>query len=278
MSLCYSWYHKYSLPLDICSLLSVSPFAVASSTLSASSSNCCHTVVLQVCGHLIRTFSDGLPGGSCCDTWRLWALWCDSGPGSSCVSPGSLPVCCIATTPSRHLIYKLFILRPLAFLQTFPNTYSMVVFSCPFQCIISLWFVRLGSSSSLLSGSHGDMFPCVDLQLCLRLLRTEEVVLFADPPRSGCRLSELSTVQVDCNNNGTIEAQNKLEEKQKEWRTDHIQEQSNVINYKNKANWMEYVEKCTTFFLNLQHRNGTKNNWQELVTKRQSSMTLQLIF
>lgn len=100
----------------LCSLLSAPPFAVASSTLSASSSNCCHTVVLQVCGHLIRTFSDGLPGGSCCDTWRLWALWCDSGPGSSCVSPGSLPVCCIATTPSRHLIYKLFILRPLAFL------------------------------------------------------------------------------------------------------------------------------------------------------------------
>jgi exonuclease III len=55
------------------------------------------------------------------------------------------------------------------------------------------------------------------------------------------------TVQLDNNKNGTIEAQNKLEEKQKEME-ELIQERSSVIYYKNKANWMEYGEKCTILF------------------------------
>ena len=46
-------------------------------------------------------------------------------------------------------------------------------------------------------------------------------------------------VQVDSNKNDTTEKQNKSEEKQKELK-ELIQEQSNVIYYKNKANWMEY--------------------------------------
>ena len=49
------------------------------------------------------------------------------------------------------------------------------------------------------------------------------------------------TVQSDSNKNCTIEAQNKLEEKQKEMEL--IQERSSVIYYKNKANWMEYSGK-----------------------------------
>ena len=50
-------------------------------------------------------------------------------------------------------------------------------------------------------------------------------------------------VQVDSNKNNTTEMQNKLEEKQKELE-ELIQEWSNVIYYKNKANWMKYGEKC----------------------------------
>ena len=48
-----------------------------------------------------------------------------------------------------------------------------------------------------------------------------------------------------------LEAQNRLEEKQKEMEV-VIQERSSVMSYKNTANWMENGEKCTTFFLNLQ--------------------------
>ena len=51
------------------------------------------------------------------------------------------------------------------------------------------------------------------------------------------------TVQIDSNKNCTIEAQSKLEEKQKEME-EPIQERSSVIYYKNKANWMEYGKKC----------------------------------
>jgi hypothetical protein len=38
-----------------------------------------------------------------------------------------------------------------------------------------------------------------------------------------------------------------------------IQERSSVKHYKNKANWMEYGEKCTKLSVNLQHRNAKKN-------------------
>ena len=45
-----------------------------------------------------------------------------------------------------------------------------------------------------------------------------------------------------------------------------FQERSSVIYYKNKANWMEYGEKCTKLFFNLQNRNATKTNVLKLVT------------
>ena len=48
------------------------------------------------------------------------------------------------------------------------------------------------------------------------------------------------TVQLDSNKNGTIETQNKLEEKQKEMEK-LIQERPSVIYYNNKVNWTEYV-------------------------------------
>jgi hypothetical protein len=50
------------------------------------------------------------------------------------------------------------------------------------------------------------------------------------------------TVQLDSNKNCTREAQNKLEEKLNEMQ-ELIQERSSVIDYKNKANWVEYGEK-----------------------------------
>ena len=46
------------------------------------------------------------------------------------------------------------------------------------------------------------------------------------------------TVQLDSNPNCTIEAQNTLEEKQKEME-ELIQERSSVIDYKNKTIWVE---------------------------------------
>ena len=73
------------------------------------------------------------------------------------------------------------------------------------------------------------------------------------------------TVQLDSNKNGTIEAQDKLEEKQKEME-ELIQERSSVIYYNNKANWMEYGEKCTKLFFNLQYINATKLFLLKLVT------------
>ena len=45
-----------------------------------------------------------------------------------------------------------------------------------------------------------------------------------------------------------------------------IQERSSVIYNKNNANWMEYGEKCTKLFFNLQNRNATKTNVLKLVT------------
>uniref|UniRef100_A0A673Y6D4 Dynein cytoplasmic 2 heavy chain 1 n=1 Tax=Salmo trutta TaxID=8032 RepID=A0A673Y6D4_SALTR len=84
-------------------------------------------------------------------------------------------------------------------------------------------------------------------------------------------------VQVDGNKNDTTEIQNKLEEKQKELE-ELIQEQSNVIYYKNKANWMEYGEKFTKFFLNLQYRNANKIICRNSLLKMESSMILRMIF
>ena len=45
-----------------------------------------------------------------------------------------------------------------------------------------------------------------------------------------------------------------------------IQERSLVIYYKNKSNWMEYGEKCTKLFFNLQYRNATNSFLLKLVT------------
>ena len=73
-------------------------------------------------------------------------------------------------------------------------------------------------------------------------------------------------VQADSNKNDTTERQNKLEEKQKELE-ELMHERSNVIYYKNKANCVEYGEKCTKFFMNLQYSNANKNNLQKLVTE-----------
>ena len=46
---------------------------------------------------------------------------------------------------------------------------------------------------------------------------------------------------------------------------DLIQERPSVIYYNNKENWMEYGEKCTKLFFNLQHRNATQTFLLKLV-------------
>ena len=40
-----------------------------------------------------------------------------------------------------------------------------------------------------------------------------------------------------------------------------IQERASVIYYKNKANWMEYGEKCTKLFFNFQYRMHDSPNY-----------------
>jgi hypothetical protein len=71
------------------------------------------------------------------------------------------------------------------------------------------------------------------------------------------------TVQIESNKNCTIEAQRKLEEKQKEIE-ELIQERSSII--KNKVYWVEYGGKCTKFFFILQHINATNFFLLKLVT------------
>ncbi len=128
------------------SRLSASPLAVAWMMLNTSSSNCNHSLRLLAGGHLIRCWTTLLGfGGS--GTWRDWALWVASWPGSSCVSPGSRPVRCTSLSRSKHFILAWWIFRPRWFLHSFPQMHVTFVV-CPFAWVVNLWSVRLEISSS----------------------------------------------------------------------------------------------------------------------------------
>lgn len=55
-------------------------------------------------GHLICLLIDLKLEGLVCITWRIRALWGDSGTDTSCVSPYWTPVRCAALAPTRHFI------------------------------------------------------------------------------------------------------------------------------------------------------------------------------
>ena len=131
-----------------CSFLSASPFAVASRIWSTSSSNCFQRVVMLAAGHLIHLLSDLMLEGLVCNTWRFWALWGDSGPGTSCVSPGVTPVRSVAAAPNRHFILDWWIFKPRMFLQTLPHVHCVLVVVCPLPGSVNVVSVRLGCSSS----------------------------------------------------------------------------------------------------------------------------------
>ncbi len=113
---------------------STSPLAVTSRTWLTSSSNCCHSTLLEDLGHWILGWTEGaqtvvmtatcllwkpcglsrdafswviageLLAAGVGDTRRLWALWVASGPGSSCVLPEVISVRCVAVSSVKHLI------------------------------------------------------------------------------------------------------------------------------------------------------------------------------
>lgn len=102
--------------------LSTSPLAVAFRILQTLVWNCDHMVWLLAEGHLICFFGTTLQELEVSTAWRDWALWDDSWPGSSCVSPESDPVCCSTFSRSVHFILAWCIFRPCRFLHTFPQT------------------------------------------------------------------------------------------------------------------------------------------------------------
>lgn len=91
---------------------SASPLAVGWMMLDTSSSNCSHSLHLMAGGHLIRCCRTTLLGFGGSGMWRDWALWVASWPGSSCVSPGSRPVCCTSLSCSKHFVLAWWIFRP----------------------------------------------------------------------------------------------------------------------------------------------------------------------
>lgn len=66
-------------------------------------------------GHFTRAFWTTLPGGGASGAWRCWALWGDSGPCSSCVSPGTDPVRCTVGSCTKHFVLAWCIFRPRRF-------------------------------------------------------------------------------------------------------------------------------------------------------------------
>lgn len=127
---------------------SVSLLAVVCKILLTSSSNCSHKVWLFAGGHLIRfcgTILQGLEGSS---AWRDRALWGDSWPGSSCVSPGSDLVRCTSLSCSMHFILAWCILRLRGFLHTLSQIHLTFVIVMPFAWVDNLVSDLLGFSFS----------------------------------------------------------------------------------------------------------------------------------
>ena len=96
----------------------------------------------------VRERLDLMHEGLVCNTWRFWALWGDSGPGPSCVSPGVTPVRCAASAPNGHFILARWIFKPWMFLQILPHVHCLLIVVCPLPGSVTVVSVRLGCSSS----------------------------------------------------------------------------------------------------------------------------------
>lgn len=98
-----------------------------------------------------------------CNTWRFQALWCDSGPGSSCISPSWTPVHCNA--PAKHFILAWWIFKPRSFLQTLPHIHWLFV----------VVFTLLGSKTKLY-GSPPHSQPSLPRYQSLRAVTDSPLV------------------------------------------------------------------------------------------------------
>ncbi len=175
-----------------CIFLSTSPLIVASRIWSTSMSNWFHSEVMFAAGHLIRLLSDLMLEGVICNTWRFRALWGDSGPGSSCVSPGWEPVRCVGPVPTRHFIFPWWIFRPRSFLQILPHVHCLLVFVCPLPWSNIVESIRLGCSSSPPLGHPWGYFFLRFIVAFMGVPLTEDTDWVASPYCPGCRLSKLS--------------------------------------------------------------------------------------
>lgn len=116
-----------------------------------------HTVILAA-GHLIHLLLNLMLGGFVCNMWRFRALWDDSGPGSSSVSPSWTPVHCAAPPPTKHFILAWWIFKPRSFLQTLPHIHWLFVVVFTLLGSKTIVPVRLGCSSFFV-----EFFKCIYL-------------------------------------------------------------------------------------------------------------------
>lgn len=126
--------------------------------------------------------------------WRVWALWGDSWPGSSCVSPGSRPVRCTSFSRSKHFILAWRILRPRWLLHSLPQMQLILVVS-PFAWVDNIWSVRLEISSSPPPLDISWGYFSLGLSIAFfGFFVTKDTEWGANPFCPRCRLSVLSTV------------------------------------------------------------------------------------
>ncbi len=174
-----------------CIFLSTFPLIVTR-IWSTSMSNWFHSEVMFAAGHLICLLSVLMLEGVIYNTWRFRALWGDSEPGSSCVSPGWTPVHCVGPVPTRHFIFPWWIFRPRSFLQILPHVHCLPIFVCPLPWSNTVECVRLGCSSSPPLGHPWGYFVLWFIVAFMGVPLTEDTDWVASPYCPGYRLSELS--------------------------------------------------------------------------------------
>lgn len=80
-------------------------------------------------------------------TWRSRTLWIDSGPGSSCASPGWTPLQCDVSPPNGHFIRARWIFRLWMFMH-FYGMHILPIVCCPVLRCVNDMSIRLGYSVS----------------------------------------------------------------------------------------------------------------------------------
>ena len=116
---------------------------------------------------MTRRCSECLDQVGACGAWRVWALWVDSWPGSSCVSPGTGPVRCTTCILVKHFILVWWIFRPRGFLQTLPHAQTALIVVLSLAWVIACLSVLLGCSSSPPLGHPWGYIPVGFSVACL---------------------------------------------------------------------------------------------------------------